>query len=130
MAIGREDLLEDPKNLVELCVSCHEHTSASLIRAHIVEGRVKVAGGSNVDKTVGWKVKCFRCGRVTHLPSQCDEKFDVSGHPLLPGGSKNQWVIRRHGVSCFRCGFHGHRWKDCSAKRHIDGRPLFKNYSD
>ena len=127
VTIGRQDLLDDPGNLVELCEECHEHTSASLIRALLIEDESKRYGGRV--KSAGWKVKCFRCGRVTHTADKCKEEKDVAGLPLVKDGAMNQWLVRRNGVNCFRCGRFGHKWRECDAKRHIDGRPLIAGAS-
>jgi hypothetical protein len=194
--IGRLDLLDAPGNLVDLCVECHGHTSASLIRNILIEqeanesshtmsnveysrtfGKPKSeklckdvcvthkrrkGGTKNLEdevklavnrarenevshltrsrqkgptnkpikirrpkkKNIGWRVHCFRCGRLTHLASDCSQSKDIEGKLIPSSARKNHWLVKRRGTSCFRCGLAGHRWDKCTSNRHIDGRPL------
>jgi len=64
--IGRPEWIYNRGNIIELCRSCHDETTASLMRN---QGNRKV------------KV-CLRCGRDSHNIAKCYAKTHINGSRL------------------------------------------------
>jgi 5-methylcytosine-specific restriction endonuclease McrA len=127
-------------NMIELCLSCHNKTTASLSYRHL--------SGTTDDR-------CSRCGRTSHQENACYAKTDVRGAVLtmtseVPTPSETPslmssvmqavWHVftqdisddegdqfmkeRRDGLVCFRCGRKGHYANKCFAKKDIYGNVL------
>lgn len=135
-ALKRWDLLTSLGNLVELCSTCHDHTTASLVKGRLQEERsaiqsnnqgpesAKKSSHSHRRRLIRGDLRCFRCGRRGHLVPGCSEAEDLEGRRLTPDGSANQWLVHHRGTACFRCGRSGHLWRRCTATHHMDGRRL------
>ena len=124
LRIGREDLLTNPGNLVELCRPCHSQTAASLVRELMAEESQSEQRTPSGHRKIQRKFRCFRCGSFEHLVPECRAERDVDGDHINRMWENNHWLVKRHGIACFRCGRTGHRWRSCKERVHVDGRHL------
>lgn len=69
--INKPEWIYNRGNIVELCRSCHDETTASLVRKQIEKSK------QNPKDMV-----CFRCGRDSHFAKKCYAKTHVNGTKL------------------------------------------------
>jgi predicted GIY-YIG superfamily endonuclease len=59
---------------------------------------------------------CFRCGRQSHMASDCYATIHINGYELSEDDDSDDDII-----VCFRCGRQSHMANDCYATIHING---------
>ena len=81
---------------------------------------------------VASNVKCYKCGKMGHVRSQCRSKRSVKQSDRQSEGTRNE----REPVKCYRCGGKGHVSRDCATpstrndQRSDDAREQQKQSSD
>ncbi len=93
---GREDLLENPDNVVELCRGCHSQTTASMVRKRLTKKHGPIGKRKRKRRMTPEEKKAARQKRLEERSRPMNESLEKMGARGAATGKKREQGSRMH----------------------------------